>query len=236
MIPDTARPTSPLATCLTLIFAVANVVGAQERRFAGYNCAITSPDGWHAITNLPPQPGLIAAFGNAERTRLLTLVVDDRTRFSGSMDHRFVAESEIGIQRNLPGRRLSAKFIEMDGIKGYERVGESTVSGRHVFTVTQVVPADGKLFILQVLRFDGDAGENPEIRESLKSFRFITPPGVPPTSNGASSPAYETGYFMGKMGMTALLIVGVVATVRAIKRRNGKGHASTPPPLPPLSR
>jgi len=68
---------------------------------------------------------------------------------------------------------VRGKLIEIAGIKSYERLGEILINGKPVSVLTQTVPADGKLYSLQGMRLDGNASEDPEIRQAFASFRFI---------------------------------------------------------------
>ena len=233
MIPFTARPLQSWASVLVLVFAVTHGVLGQEQEFAGYNCAITPPDGWLKLTNLPPQPGVLVTFTKADKTALLLLVVDDRNKPSGPMNDRFVSEFERGLQSSGVGKRVSGRFIEVAGMKSYERLGTASVNGKHASIIMQAVPTDGRFYHLQGLRFDGDASEDPEIRKGLASFRFIRPPAAPIRAYSSQSEAYRTGYLLGRVAVVALLVAGVIAVVRAITRRKDKRNPATPPPLPP---
>ncbi|TAK99804.1 MAG: hypothetical protein EPO07_10540 [Verrucomicrobia bacterium] len=233
MIPIAKKPAWPLASALMLFFAATHGVLGQEMKFTNYNCAITSPDGWQMMTNLPSQPGLLAAFGKTDKTALIILMVDDRNKPSGPLDDRFVSEFERGVQSNGVGERISGRFFEVAGIKCYERLGTALVKGKHASTITQVVPADGRFYHLNAMRFDGDANEDPEIRKGLASFRFIRAPAIPVRSYSSGSPAYQTGYSIGKMSGVAVTVVVAIVIVRSILRQRNKRKPSVPPPLPP---
>lgn len=205
-------------------------VHAQERVFANYNCAITPPAGWQWVTNLSPMPGFCAAFRNTAHTRIVLLTIDDKHKPSGLVDERFVAELERGIEASGGGKRVSGTFIEVAGIKGYERLGRIRVNGKEGSTITRVVPADRVLYIVQAMRFDGAANNDPEIHEALGSFRFIRAPSRPARSGSA---AYQFGYLMGRLvvplGLVGVLVAIIVASIR---RKSSKGPQG-PPPLPP---
>jgi len=212
------------------IFAATYSLVGQEREFTNYNCAITPPDGWSRMTNFPSQPGLFTIFfGKVDKSRLVWLMVDDRHKPAGPVDDRFVAEFEGGVERSGGGKRISGRFTEIDGIKGYERLGYVMVSGKRASTLMQSVPADTRFYSVNGMRFDGNANEDPEIRKFLASFRFIKYP-ARPTAPSSESAAYQTGYLMGRLAGIGLLIAVGVAIVRVITRRKGK--RTIPPPLP----
>jgi hypothetical protein len=217
-----------------IIFGAYRAFG-QEREFANYNCAVTIPDGWQKMTNLPPQPGLIGAFARPDKTRLVMLVVDTQSHLSGPLDDRSVSEFERGLERSGGGNRVSGKFIEIGGIKAYERLGQAAVKGKTVSILLQVLVADGKVYSLQGMRFDGDVDRDPEIRGIFTSFRFITPPAAPTASSSATSTAYRAGYLVGRIGALALVFIGGVAIIGNMfgRRRNHKPQPNVPPPLPP---
>jgi len=117
-----------LLIALITFFAPTYSLVGQEREFTNYNCAITPPDGWSMMTNYPSQPGLFTIFfGKADKSRLVLLMVDDRHKPAGPVDDRFVAEFEGGVERGGGGKRISGRFTEIDGIKGYERLGYAMV-------------------------------------------------------------------------------------------------------------
>lgn len=219
-----------LGSLLALLFLSCYGIYAQERVFADRNCAITPPAGWRWMTNLPPQPVFCAAFGNTARNRLVMLMINDKGQAPGPMNERFVAEFERGVEASGGGKRVSGKFIEIAGLKAYERLGRAQVKGKEVSTLMQVVPANGTVYSVQAMRFDGDANDDPEIREALGSFRFIQTPSPPALSVSA---AYKFGYFIGRLAPTVLLGGVIVAVVVAALRRKGSRRPQVPPPVPP---
>ena len=213
---------------LVLLFLGFYSLRGQEKVFADHNCAITPPTGWQWLTNLPPQEAFYAAFGNTARTRIITLVIDDRHK-SGPMSEGFVAEFDKGVERSGGGKRVSGKFIEVAGLKSYERHGPVRVKGKEGSTIIRVVPTAGAIYTVEAMSFDEEVSEDAEIREALGSFRFIRPPSPPARS---ASAAYQFGYMMGKLvpavllGVAIIVIIGILIFQRVIKRRQ------RPPPLP----
>ena len=237
MNPRLKSRTTLLTSALFLVLFAPHRLPGNEVGFVAYNCAITPPDGWPLMTNLPPQPGLVAAFGKADKTALLILVIDERNKPAGPMDEQSVINFEAGVENSGGGKRLSGRFFEMAGIKAYERVGNASVKGRHASTIMNVVPADGKFYNVQVMRFDGDATADSEILKALASFRFLKAPSVSIRTSPSGSAAYESG----KLAATAfavMLTAGVltivaIMVVRAARRRQIKRDSVTPPALPP---
>jgi hypothetical protein len=219
------KPIRHLAFAFMLVIAAPRGVFAQERQFADYNCAITFPDGWHLMTNLPPQQSVLAAYGDAAGTRLVYLLIFAK-KPTGPLDDHFISEYERGIQESGGGERLSGKFIEIAGIKSYERLGSLLIRGKRASMIGQLVPADGRFYNLQAMRFDGDANDDPEIRQILGSFRFIRPPDLSYTPDSIA-------YRMGQLTGFLLVILAIVAVVVALVRRDRTPQPKRPPPLPP---
>jgi hypothetical protein len=227
--------TKLLTPILLLAILVSQRPLSKEAEFVGYNCAITPPDRWELLTNLPPQPGLIVAFRNSAQTSLLLVLVDERNKPDGPIDQRFVINFEKGVEQSGVGKRVSGRFIQVAGVKGYERVGTAVVNGRKASTITDVVAADDRFYSIQAMRFDGEAGDDPEIRKALASFRFLTPPSLP--MSRSNSAAYRFGYFVGAATgvvlIIAVVLVVVVVIIRATKRPVSRRAPEIPPPLPP---
>lgn len=215
-----------------LISALANHGLSQELKFPQYNCAIAPPDGWQPMTEAIGQPGLIAAFRNVPKTKLIMVLIDDQNKAPSILDERYVEEFEQGVQASGGGKPKSARFIEVAGVKSYERLGEASIEGQRASILLRAVPADGKIYALQGMRMDGDAGEDSEIRQSLSSFRFITAPStVTQSPQSPSSAAYRAGYLFGQVIIIALVIAAGFAALRKVTRR--KSGPTTPPTLPP---
>jgi hypothetical protein len=217
-----------IISALTFFFAGICSLIAQEREFPQYNCAITPPPGWHERTNVSSQDAVRVLFMNPTRTRMLFLVIDDKHGPPGPMDDRYVAEFERGYERSSAGKRLSGKFIEVAGLKSYERLGTQVIKGKNASTIMRLIPIQGKSYNIEAMRFDGAAGNDPEIRAALDSFRFITPPS-PPTRS-----AYETGYLIGRLTPIVMVVVAAIWGVLAIiSRWRNSTRQKAPPPLPP---
>jgi hypothetical protein len=179
--------------CTSTVFVILAFAGGlfgQERDFPQYNFAIRLPDGWQSITNLPARPGVIATFVDAAKIRQVVLLVYDH-KASGSLDDRFISEFERGMESSGAGKRVSGRFIEVCGIKSYERLANVVADGKRATLLTQVIPVKGRLYLLQGLRIDGEASDDPEIRNCLTAFRFITPP-VAQTGQTSENASFRT--------------------------------------------
>jgi hypothetical protein len=164
--------------CTSTVFVILAIAGdlfGQERDFPQYNFAIGLSDGWQLMTNLPSRPGVIATFIDAAKIRQVVLLVYDHNA-SGSLDDRFISEFERGMENSGAGKRVSGRFIEVRGIKSYERLGNVVADGKRATLLTQVIPVKGRLYLLQGLKIEGDASDDPAIRNCLATFRFISPP------------------------------------------------------------
>ena len=121
-----------------------------EREFAAHNCAVTPPEGWELITDLRSQPGLLAAFRKVDKTALFLLNVDEHNKPSGPIDDRFVSEFEHGVEGSGGRKRLSGSFIEVAGIRAYERIGRVLINGKDVSSIMRVIPGDGKFCVFAI--------------------------------------------------------------------------------------
>ncbi len=207
---------------------------AQEQQFAEQNCAFTPPEGWKPIHPATPQPGVVAIFANADRTRLVLLVVDRHEKIYAPLSDTFVAGFDRGVEHG-GGNRLWGKFIQLDGFPTYERLGSVTRGTKQLSVLMEVVPVSNGVFSMQGIRLNGDASADPDLQKSLASFHFLTRPqpalGLPP---GASA-AFRTGFLIAKYTMPLLMLAGVVAVlfvVVAITVRSASNRPVRPPPIP----
>jgi hypothetical protein len=209
------------ASTLFLILAIAGDLFGQERDFPQYNFAIRLPEGWQLMTNLPARPGVIATFVDAAKIRQVVLLVYDH-KASGSLDDRFISEFERGMESSGAGKRVSGRFIEVCGIKSYERLGNVMADGKRATSVTQVIPVKGRLYLLQGLRREGEVSDDPEIRNCLATFRFITSP-VAQTGLTPKDASFRTFLWT---GFTLGIIAGI-AILRSLRKsaRSQRGAA-----------
>lgn len=211
-----------LTAVCTLFFAALSGALAMEQQFPDDNCAITIPDTWLVMTNYSPQPGLLAVYSDATGNRRLILQIINK-KPPGPLDDRFIAEFEKGYQESGGGVPLSGKYIEVDGIKSYERLGGFVLQGKQISTMIRLVPGEDRYYNMHAMRFDGDASEDPELRQVIDSFRFIHPfvPSYAPDS---------ISYQIGKLTGALLIVIAVVAVVFNSLRSN---RTSRPPPILP---
>lgn len=94
-----------LASALVLALLAPLQSFGKKVEFVAYNCAITPPEGWSLVTNLPPQPGLFAVFRKADQKAMLLLMVGERNNPKGPLDERTVAEYEAGVESGGGGKR-----------------------------------------------------------------------------------------------------------------------------------
>lgn len=227
------------ASMLMVIFAANCKSLGQELQFSNYNCAITPPDGWLNISNLsafPKSQNVIAVLRNQEKNCIITITCDTN-RPDRPLDDRMVAEFELGVERGGGGKRVSGKFIEVAGMRGYERIGAVQLKGKQVSTLTRFVPVKTGFYGIGAIVVGGDVYDAPEIWKCMDTFRFLTPPEAPLASSTPKSAAYQTGYFFGQMMVFVVLLFGVITffgiILGNVTRQKSKGNSVRPPPLPP---
>lgn len=217
-----------LAVACTLFFAVAGGALAKDLQFADENCAITLPDTWLELTNLPRRQGQLAVYSDAARKRFVLLCVSTE-KPSGPMDDRVVADFELGIRKSGGGERISGQYVEVAGIKSYERSGALDSHGKHLSTINLFVPGEDKYYSIQGMRSDGDASDDPEIQQIIGSFRFLHP-FVPSYVPNPDSPEAKFAQTTTKLILTIAAVAFVVYCIVSSLRRR---PASRPPPVPP---
>ena len=150
----------------------------HDLEFPDQDFAITLPSGWQKLTDIPPQfqnrlQG--GAYGNANKTKYLVLVIADDHRFDGRLDEKATMEiEEIIASASIQTTRIGGQFIEVAGVRGYERRASLTADGVTLSEVGQIILAHGKIYIVQVACENGNADTDPELRECLSSFRFLS--------------------------------------------------------------
>ncbi|MDR3404468.1 MAG: hypothetical protein P4L99_18350 [Chthoniobacter sp.] len=239
-----------LAAVFFLALATAAFAGS-EKVYSEYNFAITPPDGWQDITATTPRQGLIAAFAAADGARAVFVLYDDRITNPGELDDHFVEEFENAAETAGMGKRLSGKFVSVQGIKSYERTGAPLVRGKIFSMISRTVPTRGRFFGLQGFRFTGgNADEDAEIHHFLDSFRFLTPPPsmvTPPPAavkkeaeiKAAVKRGEDVGKALSNVFVPAIIIGAIVGIIWLVARR-GKSRpprapssSPAPPPTPP---
>jgi hypothetical protein len=230
MIASIVKATCVTIAVCTLVFASLGRASAMEKQFPDGNFAITVPDDWHAVTNFPPQRSLVAVYADATGNRIVLLVINQKKPV-GPLDDRFITEYEKGIEESGGGNRLSGKYIEVGGIKSYERLGSLDTNGKHISTMILLVPSEDNYCNVQGMRLNGNAGDDPEIQQIISSFRFLHP--FVPTY-APDSAAFQIGKLMGSLMVVVVVVVGVRSlTSMRSNRPAPRPPPSRPPPVPP---
>ena len=127
------------AAAATLLLALICSAGAQEQKFDKYNFAITPPAGWTQAT-APAGSEVVAMFVNPGHTATLVIGTADSSTVGtikgpAEMNDDFVREFNKGVDEGSGGKFISGKFVEVRGIKSYERLGELTRKGKTLSTL-----------------------------------------------------------------------------------------------------
>lgn len=218
-----------LLALLALSFASTSQVRANEQVFDELNFAFTPPDNWRAVTNTSTNSEiLIVAYAPPGGGRMLILDVDNR-KPTGPIDDKFVRDFDDGVERGGGGKRISGGFIEMDGVKGFERVSNRVIAGRQTSSVLHAVLTSERFYSVEGITLKGAPG-TPDIQKAMASFRFLTQAHAPHRS--PQSAAYRAGYLIGKYFIPAGFVVMVIFFVVFVVLKNRR---SKPPPLPPTA-
>jgi hypothetical protein len=232
------KPTAIVSFLLFILLINFNSRGS-ERVFTNDNFAISVPDGWEEIKNTPKQGNMqmLGLFRSPGKNTLLMLMFEANPRNPEVIDDRYVADLEGSLQQGGQGQPMSSRFLEIGGVKAYERQGTMSVNGKTVSVLFQVMIADRKTYGMQAMRFGGNVADDGDVLKSMASFRFLTPP-KPLSPLAGKSPAYQMGHDIGQLSMYAavLVAIGVIIAVslRGAGRRAKAGSKppSRPPPLP----
>jgi hypothetical protein len=216
MFSFSTRRAGILVIGLVIFLGINRDVRGQEVEYTNYNFAITPPAGWNAVTEMLGQHGIVAAFRDLDRRRVLFVMVDDKHKPTGPVNEIFALAYDQGLKHSSGGEKLSGRFIQVGGIKAYERVGTAVMRGKPVSNLTLVVPADGQYYNVQVMRFDGDVMQDADATNAVASFRFLHPPTPPPQFGGSG--AFHAGYIAGMLGMLIFVIAGGIVSVGIIIR------------------
>ncbi len=231
----------PCWACFLLLQCAAMpCVLGQERIFPEQNFAITIPPGWEWMANPFSKPGVGAVAHNRDKSKLIVITIYQAEKAMEPMDEHFVADMEQGITKAGGGPRISGRFVEIAGLKGYERLGNLTANGVILSSLTWTVPtAENRAYNIQFLCRNGPADEDAEFPICVASFRFLKQPKPPvaikPWVN-TSSPAYRTGYEVGQLAakVTFSFLGGLIAmaVIVTLIRTWVRPKPPQPPPLP----
>ena len=224
--------TKTVLTWTLALFLAAGARGAtnEEQALTTENCALTAPAGWSA-RDLKRVPGVVAAFGDAAGQRTLLVLVQGRGQPGEAASDTFVTGFDIGMEKSGGGQKTSGKFVQLAGLRAYERHGTATLQGQRVTTLVLAVPTGDGTYLLEALMTNGEASDDPQIRQAVDSFHFLRPPGLPHGSPG--DVAFQTGFRVGELLGWMILggLVGLV--VWALTRFFARRGPPAPPPLPP---
>ncbi len=147
---------------------------ARERKFARYNFAITFPDGWNPV-NTPLGPtSFQMSFMSPDKKRLVAVAVDDRRKYSDTLDDYNISEYERGAQ-SRGSKPLWTKKSELAGKPCYIRRWVVSVSGIELPTLSLLVYESGVSYTLMAMCNDkGEPGEDAETHKFFSSLRFLT--------------------------------------------------------------
>ena|ERR1700677_2132853 len=219
------------AFSLTILLALIGGAKAQEQIFEKYNFAITPPEGWTLKEDPQLKPGLLATFDKPDKTASFSITVDTNGFAPAVLDDAFIREFNLEAGETGSGKFLSGTFVNAHGVKCYERKGAGAKTDAPTSTFMQVVSANGILYSLLATRVDGDAGDLPEVRKSIASFRFLKQPITPPPVEKKSA-AYNAQYFLGQnaaiiapvsLVSLVLIVIMVTAFVKNSARRSRRG-------------
>jgi hypothetical protein len=215
---------------LALSFAVTLQLRAEEQVFTNLNFAVTPPANWKAFTNTTERTGIFGVvYGAPGGGKLMILKIDSSRKPTGPMNDKFIEDFEKGSEKNGDGKRVSGKFIRMDGVKAYERTSNPFVAGRQTSVIMHAVLTSERFYEVGGMTLK-NAADDPDIPKALASFRFLAPAHEPQDS--PEFRAYRTGYVVGKYGTLGALI-GV--TLFFVISTLLKSRRSKPPPLPPTA-
>jgi hypothetical protein len=239
----------PLA-CVLLLATAAATFAEAEKEFREFNFAITPPVGWSKMPQAISKPGLCAAFGSPDKTGLFLVLRNDIEPPPGELDDRFVTQFENTTEETGGGKRLSGKFVFVQGIKSYERTGTPVVKGKTMSVLSRTIPVRGHFYDLQGFRWDGrNAAGDKEIRAVMDSFRFLAPPPLAlaepaaPKRDADLKASYQRGQDTPKVLPALFVFLFVVGGIVFVVARIGNMHSQRrllepqsppfPPPAPP---
>ncbi|HSI12301.1 MAG TPA: hypothetical protein VK961_09670, partial [Chthoniobacter sp.] len=172
--------------CATFFVIPAVTFAGEMMKYTKQNFAISLPDTWEDVTDVNPSKGLIAFFLATDRKRMVLVFRDDKVPPAGELDERFMEEYEKSIGVTGGNKRLTGKLVFVQGVKSYERTGVGEWRQNSVSTWSRTIPAGDHFYLLRGMIWNGGkADEDPQIFESMDSFRFLTPP--PPNGSGTAA-------------------------------------------------
>lgn len=210
------------AASLVIFAFLISTAFAGDEVISNYNFAVTIPDGWVVMTNMLSQKDVRAAYTEPNKKRMLLFLVDPGHSPFMRLNASFITGYERGALRSGGTKPITANTIDAAGTKAYERYTEKPSNGKTISNLTRVMVSDGNVYIIECLKFNGNASEDEVLRGALDSFHFINPP-------SEKALAYRMGYMMGFGFAFLAFIGGILAIIFFIRRK----ATPRPPPLPP---
>ncbi len=241
------RKSPTFLVCAVLILHAVHLAAGQERQLNEANCAVTLPADWEDLTPTKEKPGdVLAVFGTHDQQRSLMVLLDHRGTSSFPADQWFAAEIDARCECTSAGRKIAGRFIEIAGLRGYERRGALLVHFKHVSTLVWAIPTGEGTYLLQGTVVDGKADQASDVQQTMASFRFLHPP---PAVNKSRTATQSLRLYFAYFGLPALLLCVLLAVVLGVVgfclRLNRHFRVSDyapdqspegePPPLPPAS-
>ncbi len=219
-----SRSTIFLPACLLALFFAASAHGAASKEqlaLAAANCTLDVPPDWHPI-DLSKQPTVVAAFADPDGRRKLMVLTVRRGQPAPAVSATYADEYEKGVEKSGGGKKIAGRFMKVAGFDAYERRGAVNINGRDLRTLAQAIPTGDGTYLLEAISPQGDPGDDPEVTQSLASFRFLHPPGSPRRQVDTVYKASQT------IGQASLVAIFIGLIVRAASKANSKRAARFP--------
>jgi len=213
---------------LSAFILLAGMAQGAEVQLPNYNCAITPPVGW-IMETIVANKRQIAAFRDPSSASMLMIFMNTEKRVHGPVDEDFVREFERGVEESGGPKHESGNFIQVSGLKAYERFGDIDKNGAHASTMLLYVPTSDRDYQVTAVITEGKVKDRTEIRKAVESFRFLHEPAPPPQASDGKSAAYRAGELVGR----ALVIgIGVALVVYVVNKKNRRKGDTIPLPPP----
>ena len=241
------RISPTLLACAAFVLHAVHLAAGQERQLNEANCAVTLPVDWEDLTPTKEKPeGMLAAFGTHDQHRSLTVVLNHRGESSFPADGWFASAIDARFVHTGAGRKIAGRFIEIAGLRGYERRGAQLVHFKYVSTLVWAIPTGEGTYLLQGTVIDGEVDQASDVQQTMASFRFLHPP---PAVNKSRTAGQSLRLYFAYYGVPVLLvcvllvvILGVVGVCLRLTRHfrvtryaPDQSPEGEPPLLPPES-
>ena len=226
------------ATVWALGWCASAQEAGEDREFVLENCAITLPEGWTRASGAPSSRATGIVLRKPDETAILALAYIKDGAPNEPLTENAMARIDAGMESRGGGKRTAGRIVEVAGIKAYEREGTVMAGGREASTYALIVPADNDFYSVTLVRLDGNAADDPDLRAAVASLRFLTPPAAPVAGvSNIRFDAFRAGKFLGPILLSVVMfivVIGVAVLTAIILGRSGKKRVlMMPPPLPP---